>query len=248
MTVVLLPLQGANIGRHADEATTRANIRRVRLGVPDRGELPARAPAVCWQEVNDDNPPVNERDLITHAFPRPDFTTWPNFDHAKGSLVPVTMPAPWDTNMAWVTKISDGKAHVQPDRYLTVRVMRHPALDAPLAVVSWQMVQGAFTDPGQPHEAYRRHSWLDVQWPAVRAEVTELVYDGITVAYAADTNRPDCPRVRWDDVRVVQQGLDALGYVSGRGRAALRVDVRRTWRVPLNIDGHDGTGALLALS
>lgn len=245
VTTVLLPVEGANIGRHVSASQTQANIRRVRLGVPESARA-GQKPAVCWQEVNDDNAPVDERDYIGDLFPRPDFTTWPRFDR-MGSLVPVTMPAPWTVEDQRAHLMSHGKAKVQPDRYLTTRVMRHPLLDAPLAVLSWQMVQGAFTDPGQPEEAYRRHSWLEVQWPAVQAEVTDLVRDGITVAYAADTNRPGCPRLRWDDHRVVQQGLDALGYVEGRGRA-LGVRVLRTWRVPLNIDGHDGTGALLALS
>jgi hypothetical protein len=253
VTAVLLPLQGANIGRHVDLPQTRVNIARVRRGPQAEGHLPHTLhPGAAWQEVNDDNHPVDERDLIGEAFPRPDFTTWPRFDHHVGSLVPVTMPAPWacadPREDQWATKMSDGKAHVQPDRYITVRVMRHPLLDGPLGLVSWQNVQGAFTDPGQDHEGYRRDSWLGDQWPAIRTEVTGLVRDGITVGYAADTNRPHCPLLRWDDVRVVQQGLDALGYVEGRGRHALQVAVRRSWRVPLNIDGHDGTGALLALS
>jgi hypothetical protein len=247
VTTVLLPLQGANIGRRASGPQTSANIGRVRHAAPLH-----RPPAVCWQEVNDDNAPVDERDYITEDFPRPDFTTWPRFDRHVGALVPVTTPAPWacadPRTDQWAHKISDGEPHVQPDRFITVRVVRHPAVDAPLGLVSWQNVQGAYTDPGQPREAYRRASWLHQWHDGIQPEVTALVRDGITVAYAADTNRPGCPLLRWDDVRVTQQGLDALGYVPGRGRRALDVRVLRTWRVPLNIDGHDGTGALLALS
>lgn len=252
MTAVLLPLQGANIGRRVSAGETATNVAIMRRRPAGWPAGLAFHPGVGWQEVNDDNAPVDERDPINDAFPRPDFTTWPRFDHQVGSLVPVTMPAPWacvdPQTDQWASLMSHGKSLVQPDRYLTVRVMRHPELDAPLAVVSWQMVQGAFTDPGQPHEAYRRGSWLDVQWPAVQAEVTGLVRDGITTAYVADTNRPRCPLIRWDDTRVVQQGLDALGWVPGRSRHALQVRVRRTWRKDLTIDGHDGTGALLALS
>lgn len=248
MTTVLLPLQGANIGRRVDQAKTRANIVRVRHADP-REDL---EPAVCWQEVNDDNAPVDERDLIGDTFPRPTFSTWPRFDRAKGSLVPVTVPAPWACRDPhadqWATKISDGEAHVQPDRFLTVRVVRHPGLAAPLALVSWQNVQGAYTDPGQHREPYRRASWLHQWHDGIQPEVNALVRDGITVAYASDTNRPRCPLLRWDDVRVLQEGIDALGYVPGRGRTALDVVVRRTWDLGLTIDGHRGTGALLALA
>jgi hypothetical protein len=246
VTTVLLPLQGANIGRRVSRPETRANIIRVRNGDP-RKDLD---PAVGWQEVNDDNAPVDERDLITETFPAGDFTTWPRFDRHVGALVPVTVPAPWHLDKPadqWATKISDGRAHIQPDRYLTVRVMRHPLLTAPLALVSWQNVQGAFTDPGQDHEGYRRGSWLHQWHDGIQPQINALVRDGITTAYTADTNRPGCPLLRWDDHRVLQQGLDALGYVEGRGRSALSVTVRRTWTVPLTIDGHDGTGGLLAL-
>lgn len=246
---VLLPLEGANIGRKVEEARARRAIRAMRQGVPQEvyRKFGVTRPGVCWQEINDDNPGVDERDLITEAFPPESFTTWPRFDHRVGSLVPITMPLPWRADDQWADLLGHGKALVQPDRYITVRVMLHPLLSAPLGVVSWQQVQGAFTDPGQPWEQYRHDEWFD-QWHAVQVEVRDLVRDGITVAYAADTNRPRCPLLRWDDTRVVQQGLDALGYVPGRGRSALDVKVRRTWRVPLPVDGHDGTGALLALS
>jgi hypothetical protein len=248
VTTILLPLQGANIGRRADQAQTRANIKRVRHADP-RQDL---EPAVGWQEVNDDNAPVDERDLITETFPADTFTTWPRFDRHVGALVPVTLPLPWrpidPSTDQWAHKISDGEAGIQPDRFITVRIARHPDLPAPLAVVSWQNVQGAYTDPGQSREGYRRASWAHQWHDGIVPEVTSLVRDGITVAYAADTNRPRCPLLRWDDHRVLQAGIDALGYVPGRGRHALSVDVRRTWDLGLNIDGHRGTGALLALS
>jgi hypothetical protein len=246
VTTVLLPLEGANIGRRVTAAKTLANVRRVEAATPRDLE-----PAVCWQEVNDDNAPVDERADLTQVFPAPAYSTWPRFDPRPGALVPVTLPAPWACadphHDQWAHLMSHGKAHVQPDRYVTVRVVRHPLLAAPLAVMSWQNVQGAYTDPGQADEGYRRASWAS-QWEVVQAEVTTLVREGITVVYAADTNRPKAPLLRWDDVRVLQQGIDALGYVPGRGRHALDVAVRRTWDLGLNIDGHRGTGALLALS
>jgi len=245
---VLLPWQGANIGRRVPDGKAAANIARMRtmpaaLAPPNA----LRRPGCAWQEVNDDNPRVDERDHINDEFPRPSWTTWPRFDHRPGALVPVTIPAPWAMEDQWTRQISDGRAHVQPDRFLTVRVMRHPLLAAPMAFLSWQQVQGAFTDPGQRDEAYRKASW-PAQFHRVKVEARALVKDDITVAYAADTNRPGCPLLLWDDHRVKQQGLDALGYIEGRGRHHVHVRVRRTWRVPLNIDGHDGTGALLALT
>lgn len=242
MSVVLLDWRGGNIGRGVADPRARANMRRMRRPIRVAGQ-PIK-PGVAWQEMNDDDE-ANETAIRRDLFPAPDFTTWPNVDHRTGSLVPITLPSVWTTEDAWATKVSDGMAKVSPDRYLTIRVARHRRLHAPLAFASWQWVAGAKTNPGQAHEDYRRDALAD-GFSGVRVELRDLQRDGITVVYAADTNWPGCPRLLPGDHRVTQQGLDANGYVQGRGATAVRLDVRRRHRIPLNIDGHDGTGVLYA--
>lgn len=239
---VLLDWRGGNIGRGVSNVRARANMALMRRPIRVNGH-PVK-PGVAWQEMNDDDQ-ANETAIRRDLFPAPQFTTWPNFDHRTGSLVPVTLPSAWEVEDQWATKVSDGLALVSPDRYLTIRVAHHPNLDAPLAFASWQWVAGAKTTPGQPHEDYRRAALAD-GFSGVRVELRDLQRDGITTVYAADTNWPGCPRLLPGDHRVTQQGLDANGYVQGHGNHAATLDVRRRHRIPLNIDGHSGTGVLYA--
>lgn len=247
---VTLDVAGANIGR--DESpdwaihTQRAFqlVRRARATRDSAGKTRARVAMV--QEMNDDDR-APEWSYARHAFRGWDW--WPDQGAKRGALVPVATPANWEGHPATrVHFLSSGEAKVSPDRYMTVRVNRIPGVDAPVGFASFQLVAGAWTNPGQPAEQYRRDAW---HHGAQAVEDALLGYRtaGITVVGSCDSNRPGAWQFGVPGFqRVVTHGLDMLWVVDGKGPHAAQVDVKRSDVVPLPIDGHDLLVATLAIS
>lgn len=246
---VIVDVAGANIGRDDTPAwavhTQRAFQLLRRANQTRDGHRKARPRVAMVQEMNDDDR-APEWSYARHTFRGFD---WDPEQHGPGSLVPVATPGGLD----WKTRtrvefLSVGEAKVSPDRFMSVRVTRIPGLDAPIGWASFQLVAGAFTNPGQPAEQYRRDAW-HVGASAVEHALADLRADGITVVGSCDSNKPGA----WSFAvpgfdRIVTHGLDMLWVVQGKGKAAARVDVRRSDVVPLPIDGHDLLTATLALA
>lgn len=237
---VRLTVKGANIGRGVPTAVARRNMARVKHG----GPTPSwRVPQiVCWQELDDDDA-ADERQALSDLFPSFRYMTWPPRSHGPGHLVPITWPDPWKRHAVRAEKVSDGLALVTPDRYVTRVDLWHPKLPDPVAFISFQLVAGAWTNPGQIAEPARKALWED-GWAGARRMVAQAAKEGLTVVWNADTNRPRCPPIHLLEQRVVTHGLDCLGLVPG----SVAVRVRGKGVIPLDIDGHDAIWARLDLT
>lgn len=230
-----LEWRSANIGRDVTQALARANMTKIRrTGQALLG--------VAWQELDDDDR-ADERAILDDLFPRDQFTTWPPRDSGAGHLVPITLPRPWQSVDQWAHKVSDGRSGISPDRYVTIRLATHPELegdqaDHPVAFVSFQLVAGAFTNKGQAAEDYRRDAWAS-GWAGAKVIVRDLVRDGVSVIWSADTNRPKCPAIHPRETRVATHDLDCTGFVRGAGKYTTRIVPLNHGVIPLTIDGHE---------
>jgi hypothetical protein len=232
---VSLTVKVANIGRGVPTEVTRANLRRVRRRPPFAGPQ-----AVLWQELDDDDRPP-EWTILTDLYAPPSYRTQPTPGH-PGQHVPITIPAPWKVVDHTSTKVSDGLAHVSPDRYVTELVATHPDLDDPIAFISFQLVAGAFTNTGQAAEAYRRKAWSE-GFSGAKGIVYAAVLKGMTVIGGCDANNPRMPGIHPRAHVLVHRSLDYLWVVEG----STEVRVKRRGTIPLSIDGHSALFAKLDL-
>lgn len=234
---VRLTIKTANIGRDVPAARTRANIERLKR-TPMRGR---RQQAVLWQELDDDDKPW-ERGMVHDLYPAVRWDTVPAA-RQPGCHVPVTLPKPWRIVEHHATKVSSGKAKISPDRYVNLTIATHPQLADPVGFVSFQLVAGAWTNPGQAEEAYRADAWAE-GFAGAKAVVNDAALTGLTVIGGNDANNPHMPAIHPRAHVIVHQSLDYLWYVEG----STTVRVRGKGITNLTIDGHESPWARLDLS
>lgn len=232
-----LRINTANIGRGVPADKARANMTKVRRGPLRWRRTPS---GVLWQELDDDDRPW-ERGILHNLYT--DHTTWPPHNHMPGCAVPVTLPDPWRIAEHTATKVSDGKAKISPDRYVVRVVATHPDLTDPVAFVSFQLVAGAFTNPGQAAEQYRRDAYA-AGFAGAKGIVHDTALQGLTVIGGNDGNNPRMAAIHPRQQTVVHQSLDYLWVVEG----STRVSVRAKGITDLSIDGHNSPWAVLDLS
>lgn len=233
-----LLVKGYNLGRAkgrgANTVTLRTMVKARNAG--PRGMIRKDRQVVMEQEMDDDDQAPEWR-MHRRLYPPGLYDSWPD-PGQPGNHVPITIPRDLDTRGHRAVEVSDGLAKVTPDRYVTRRIA--VTSKGPLAFVSFQLVAGAWTNPGQSHEAERRHLWNE-GFAGAKRVIGDLAAKGITTVYQCDGNNPHMAKVHPREVRLVHRGLDYLGLVPGD----LKVRVKDTGWADLNLDGHDLLWALL---
>lgn len=249
-----LLFKGGNVGRPEDPRLSRRAFARIRAMGP-KGPHRDDPTVEALAEVDDDDKP-DERAMISALWPAKLHNVWPPVRHA-GQLVPVILDRDLvDLGRRPVhndaVRISEGLPKVTPNRDVTLRRV-DLGFAKPVTFAAFQLVAGAFTNPGQFAERERRLRW-DEGWhgsashPGVVDLFADEVRNGVTVIYYADTNRPRCPKVHPRERRVVQVGLDVLGVIPGKGPDAVRVATLSKGHEPSPVDGHVFPWASLRLT
>ena len=101
-----------------------------------------------------------------------------------------------------------GKAHVSPNRYVTVQKATRRADGLKVAFMNTHMVSAAFSKRIVLGKAWRREMW-SVHWKAMMAWVVELLAEGWTVVLGGDFNKTKLP-LPHNALELASHGLDHL--------------------------------------
>ena len=224
MTIIV----GANIGRGVSATVAKRNIIKVRRA------FHGQDPTVNWQEIDEDNPALNEHAAIRAVF-GPDSYRHAGFDRKE----PISIAKEsFSLRSEKTTKIMDGVApskpgKASPTRFVVSALVVPKGLHEVMALVNTHFPNFEPNDPRWQH-------CLD----GLREVIAGHHKEGRTVLWEGDTNanRPaNMPKVHPKERRIHAVGNDYMGIIPG----STRVIVHGKGKVNLTIDGHDAIWANL---
>lgn len=167
----------------------------------DMGLVRKLGGVICWQEIAE---PDDVADLRS---------TVPGYTHMHTDTeCPISVwTKGWKVLDYGKVTLHGGKEHVSPHRVATwVRLQRNGSSAPSFVVVNTHFVSGAYSNPGQPEEQWRRAMWA-VAHDKMSALVQGFLSQGYTVIGGGDFNRTGAfpgfaPGHRW----LINGGYDHL--------------------------------------
>lgn len=230
---IRLPIITANIGRKHLGAREDA-IHDVRHGVA------GVRPLVGWQEIGEGD--RGEAAMIEKHFGNAYRTAF--LRHRKSFRVPISVPRPWQVVAARPTFAHGGIKEVTPPRWINEVVVRHesnPALQ--FALINTHYLYGAYNGANRRdlRDEYDHHRSLH------KRRVLHHHRQGRLVIWTADTNNPGYRKAtgRQAEKQVFGKGIDRINWLPGNG--SVQLQLRRTDRIDLRVDGHDARVAIFRI-
>lgn len=202
----------ANLGRGVSDPKFRANVNKIKAACPTA--------VVAFQELDEADTP-DEHTIVGNVFHAHARAAWRRNN-------PILVPPGWRLTATHVIKACEGLEHVTPARFLVEAVIARDGRLVSVMNLHWPR--------NVPEAAERRQACTET----LRAAIKKRASQGRTVFWVGDTNTHGAfPKLHGREVRVVDDGIDRIGYVEG----LTGVDVVGTGSVDLTIDGHDAQWA-----